>query len=85
MLSFIKTFINKMETEDSTVVLGFMKRFIDRYKWRELDDGYYRTFDTRSVYELIDGNQVENLEDEMIFNINYNFYNLLLKLIKIPL
>lgn len=89
MLKFINTFIHKMETEDPDVVLGFTKRFIDKYKWRKLEVGYYRTFDHRSMYMMNDdsGELYENYfeEDKDDIDITYNYFMILLKLIQIPL
>lgn len=89
MIKFIKSFFLRMETEDNENVIKFAKRFIDRYKRKELEVGYYRTFDYRSIIELIDNNEEiykDYWEDKKAdIDISYNFYNILLKLIQIPL
>ena len=85
MIDFISSFIHKMESEQSSSILGFLKRFIDSYKWRELEIGYYRPFNEKSLFELYDGTEVSSYDEVMDLNINYNFYNILLQLIKIPL
>lgn len=88
MLSIINKFFNKMEVKDETDVIDYMRRFIDKYKRKELDVGYYRRFDGKSDFDV-------NLPDDIyIFNpeihkdyidISYNLQNVLIKLIKIPL
>lgn len=89
MISFIKKFFEKMETEsDPCNVIEFVKRFIDRYKKFELDVGYYREFNPKSEYHLVNDSTVfmeyweEQKED---LDITYNYFNILMKLIKIPL
>lgn len=89
MIKFIKSFFLKMETEDEETVIKFTKRFIDRYKKKELEVGYYRTFDYRSEIELLTDTEVvykdywEDKKEDI--NISYNYFNILLKLIQIPL
>lgn len=89
MIAFIKRFIRKMETSTPNETIGFTKRFLDKYKRRELEVGYYRTFDSRSKFELLD--ETEGLydnyfeEDKFDLDITYNYFNILLKLIQIPL
>jgi hypothetical protein len=89
MIDFIKKFINRMETESALDVITFTKRFIDKYKRKELAIGYYRTFDSRSKYMMLD--ETEGLyqnyfeEDKDDVDITYNYFNILLKLIQIPL
>ena len=89
MLKFIKLFIKKMETEDPETVIGFTKRFINKYKRRELEVGYYRTLDHRSMYMMNDGSGelYENYfeEDKWDLDISYNYFSILLKLVQIPL
>lgn len=89
MIDFIKKFFNKMETESKIEVIDFTKRFIDKYKRKELDIGYYRSFDSHSSFKLLDVSDMEFMDmdnsklDEI--DISYNFYNILLKLIQIPI
>lgn len=87
MILFLKKYFYFMETGDKTSILQFMRRFIDKYKNRKLDIGYYRNFNTRSDYSVINEDDViymdyENLDE---IDISYNFFNILLKLLKIPL
>ena len=90
MIKFIKSFIRKMETEKPEVVIDFTKRFITQYKRKELEVEYYRSFNHESCYRLIDEESEdifydywEEYKDEL--DISYNFHNVLLKLIQIPL
>ena len=88
MIKFIKQFFEKMETDEVDKVLGFLRRFIDRYKARELPIEYYRRFDRDPKFDTFDSSLVfyeyweENKED---LDISYNYNNVLLKLVKIPL
>ena len=77
MLKFLKQFFYKMETTSDTEVLEFLKRFIDKYKRKELEEGYYRRFDANSNFEI--------MPDSEEINISYNFNHILLKLVQIPL
>lgn len=89
MLKFIKLFFNKMETEDDTTVIEFMKRYITKYKRKELEVGYYRQFNHESNFILLNNDTDtfmdywEDSKDEL--DISYNFHEILLKLIQIPL
>ena len=89
MIDFMKRFFSKMQTSDKTSVLQFMRRFVDKYKRRELEMGYYRNFNIVSdftsinepdvVYMDYDSSAIEDID------ISYNYFNILLKLLKIPL
>lgn len=88
MIHFLKLFFKKMESEDRTTVIGFTRRFIDKYKRRELEVGYYRQFDAKSEFHVLgsDDKYMEFWEeDKDELDISYNFLNVLIKLIKIPL
>lgn len=92
MLDIINKFINKCETSTSENSLEFLKRMVSKYKRRELDFGYYRTFDNRSVFEVDVGPEIVlypelhgvNMDNKELL-IDYNFRNIFLKLFKIPL
>lgn len=88
MIKFINLYFHKMETEDDTTVIEFMRRFISKYKRRELEVGYYRQFNHESNYILLGSSDTfmdywEDSKDEL--DISYNFHKVLLKLIQIPL
>lgn len=89
MISFINLFFRKMETTTQEATIEFCRRFISKYKRKELEVGYYRTFNSNSHYILNDGsgdtfNEYWE-EDKDDLDISYNFHNILLKLIQIPL
>ena len=77
-----------MEKNTSGNTLEFLRRFIDKYKRRELEIGYYRKFNQESDFNIV-GDDTTYMqyweEDKNNVDITYNFYNVLLKLIKIPL
>ena len=83
MIKFITHFIKSVESGDSISTIRFIRNFIDDYKWKELDVGYYRTFDNKSVFKVI-GEDVEydRYYEKDNLDITYNFY-IILKLLKI--
>ena len=87
IIKFIKTYFNKIETEDSKSVLNYVRRYIDKYKNKELEVGYYRTFDKRSVIEFNDYVDsyvlTESIKNDI--DIRFNLFNVFIKLIKIPI
>jgi hypothetical protein len=88
LLKFINLYFKKMETSDSPAVIEFTRNFIDKYKARELSLGYYRNFNIKSDFVIYnDDNRYMNYweEDKDQVDISYNYFNILLKLIKIPL
>lgn len=90
MLDFFLKAFRHFETSDIQTQFNFLKRFIDKYKHLQLEVGYYREFDREGIIRLSDSNETY---DEEIFipyehkqehiNIDYNFFNILLPLIKI--
>ena len=86
-ISFINDFCNKMETNKPYQVLGFLRRFSDKYKRRELPVGYYREFNVMSKFRAMDGTEFDEYWEDGAedLNITYNFFNLIIKLIQIPL
>lgn len=88
MIKFLKMYFRKMETDDNISVIDFMKRFITKYKNYELDVGYYRTFDHKSIFTLLNSEDIFEEyweEDKEDLDISYNYFNILIKLIQIPL
>ncbi len=88
MIKFIKSYFNKLETSATEDVIEYVRNFIDRYKSLDLDVGYYRNFNIKSDYTIIndDTSYMTYWEDQKSdIDISYNYYNLLLKLIKVPL
>lgn len=88
MIKTINKFFSKMESEDPIHVIDYLRRFIDQYKRKELDTGYYRKFDSRSDFDLIDipGDSFIFSPDihKKYIDIQYNLMEVLIKLIKIP-
>lgn len=87
MLDFISKWFHKMETEHPEEVIRYTRKFIDRYKRRELGVNYYRRFDRDAMIYLNDGTRYEEYWDEKVCDVEilYNLYNVLIKLVKIPL
>ena len=86
MLKFLNKYFNKMETDNVSSTLSWFMRFLTKYKNKELEVGYYRTFDDRSIIEMDDVDTMtfvfENETSDNI-DIRYNYFNILLKLAKI--
>lgn len=53
--NFIHEVIRRVEEGDRLEVNEYIMNFWDRYKWRELDSGYYREFNPRSDFHYLDG------------------------------
>lgn len=88
LLNFINLYFKKMETSDNNEVIVFTRHFIDKYKRRELDVGYYRNFNIKSDFTVYndENTYMEYWDnDKESLDISYNYFNILLKLIKIPL
>ena len=88
LIKFINLYFKKMETSDNKDVIIFLRHFIDKYKNRELDVGYYRNFNHESNFTVFNDDNIYMEywdEDKMSLDISYNYFNILLKLIKIPL
>lgn len=85
LIKFISQFIKSVEIGNNIATIKMLKKFIDSYKWKELDIEYYRTFDNKSVFKII-GEDVEydRYYDKDDLDITYNFY-IILKLLKIVL
>lgn len=89
MINFIKKYFKKMEYGDKEEQLKFIRMFIDKYKRKELEVGYYRTFDRNSIFQVNDNSGIsfdEYWEDKKEnLDISYNFYRILVPFSKIPL
>lgn len=89
MCDFLKTLCRHLEQSSRQTQLGFLKRFVDKYKWRQLDVGYYREFSPSSIIRLGDADETYDneifipYEDKVAHvDINYNFNKILCPLIK---
>jgi hypothetical protein len=87
MVKFLNNYFRKAETSDRVCIINYVRKYIDKYKRKELEAGYYRTFDKRSVIEFINENDSYVLSDSIKDNIDirFNLFNIFIKLIKIPL
>ena len=85
LINFISRYIKSVESGDTISSIKLIKKFIDQYKWKELDIGYYRTFDNRSVFKIINEDiEYDKYYEKDDLDITYNFH-LILKLLKIIL
>lgn len=90
MIDFLKTLFRHLETSEKQTQINYLKRFIDKYKHRQLEVGYYREFNQESIIRLTGR---EETYDEEVFipfvnkqpalNIDYNFVNILLPIVQI--
>ena len=86
MIDFIKRFLDKISTESKETVLGFLKRFSDKYKCGDVSIGYYREFNERSQYNTSKGYVNDDIDAMMNeINIEYNMINVIIPLIKMVL
>ena len=87
MIEFLNQYFNKMETQSKSSVLQWLKRFLSKYKFKRLEVGYYRSFDDRSIVINSDDSGGFVFEDGFSdsIDISYNYFNILLKLIKISI
>lgn len=92
MLEFFRTLFKHIETSPKATQIHYVRRFVDKYKRRELEVGYYREFNQDSIIRL--NNRTETYDDEVFIpfedkqpelNIDYNFFNILLPIVKILL
>lgn len=89
MMRFFGILFEKLETADMRSRLLFIKRFIDKYKTLQLEVGYYREFNGNSIIRMNDSDitydniafiPYEHKHDHI--NIDYNFFNILLPIVK---
>ena len=90
MLDFLACVFYKYERGDMSDVLVYLRKFISKYKHLKLEVGYYREFNQQSIIRLTDSDETY---DDGIFipyehkhehiDIDYNFFNILLPLVKI--
>ena len=86
MLDIINKFFKSMEKKSIDKTISMMRRFIDKYKAKELPLNYYRRFDSFSEFQVIidqDFYDENNISVDDI-DIGYNLL-ILLKLIKVCL
>ena len=88
LVHFIHLYFKKMECDEPVAVLEFIRKFIDKYKRRELSVGYYRRFERDAYFQLINDDSKyyeywEENKDEL--DITYNYFEVFIKLAKILL
>lgn len=88
MLDFIWTLMSKMAFDDRDTTIKYMVHFMNEYKFRRLDPGYYRMLSTTPLYPIIINGEVQ-MVDEIgksyisICDISYNYTDILVPLLKI--
>lgn len=88
VLKFLGNYFHHIETSEKEETLRFLRRFADRYKSYELDVGYYRTFDGDSIFIEKEGELIYDEyweEKKRNLDIRYNYFYLLIPLIKLSL
>lgn len=88
LIHFIHLYFKKMECDEPAASLEFIRKFIDKYKRRELNVGYYRRFERDPYFQIINDDSKyyeywEENKDEI--DITYNYFEVFIKLAKIPL
>ena len=88
MIKFIWSLISKMAFDDRYSAIKFIVKFMNNYKTRNLDVGYYRMFNSTPLYPVvINGEQqlVESIGKEYLeyCDISYNYTNLLVPLLNL--
>lgn len=83
-LKFLVTFFHKAETEPGDRILRYLRTMIDRYKELSLPMDYYREFNSRSSYVVLNGETYGDYweEEKENLDIHYN-YQILCNLCKI--
>ena len=91
MLGFFRTLFKHLETSSREIQISYLRRFIDKYKLCRLDLGYYREFNSASVFRVHDSSTTYDNEaflPENVFDmldIDYNFSEIILPIVKIML
>ena len=89
MNNFFILLFKHLETSSKRTLFGYIKRFVYKYKTRQLDVNYYREYDQESLFRLVDSDEVyddatfipyDNREEYL--DIDYNFFNYILPIIK---
>lgn len=88
LVSFLRQFCYFMETDTKENTIKWFRRFVDKYKQKELPLGYYRRFQQDAYFDILgdDSKYYEYWEDKVDeVDITFNYFNLLTYLAKIPL
>ena len=83
----ILKFISYLASFDEEGARKYIVSVIDKYKYGELDPGYYRTYDNKAGYQMIINGEVhviENIGPSQILatNIGYNFNEILVPMLR---
>lgn len=89
LISYIKTCFRNFEISSKETQLRVMKRFIDKYKRRELDVGYYREFNMFSKFREMNNDDYlfnQYWEDKVFdLDISYNYINIVIPILNIAI
>lgn len=88
MLKFIWTLMSKMAFDDRISAIKYIVRFMNDYKFRRLNAGYYRMFNSTPMYPLMINGEVQIVEEignDYIdqCDIAYNYTDVLVPLLKL--
>jgi hypothetical protein len=92
MLKFFKILFRHLEISPRKTLNRYIANFIDRYKNLQLEVGYYREFNQMSIIRLNDSDETydndifipyENKHEHLL--IDYNFFEILLPIVKLIL
>jgi len=88
MSDIIRTYFRYMEEKSKNETLSYLSKICTKYKWKEMKLGYYREYNTLSQIKFTD--DAMYVYDEMDtpsdgIDITYNYFNILIRLIKVSL
>jgi hypothetical protein len=88
MSNIICTYFKYMEERSSKDALSYLSKICTKYKWKDMKLGFYREFNTLSKLRFTDEEMYVHNEMDMPadgIDITYNYFNILLRLIKVSL
>lgn len=91
MNNFIKLMCKHIETSTEHIQLRYIRRFIDKYKRLELPVGYYRQYDKKSYFELLENEDNHTRYDSYWedrkedLDISYNYLNIIIPMLNLLL
>ena len=88
LLDFLFKFLKMVETAQQKQIVSNLVQFANYYKRRELDVGYYREFNSDSLFKLDrsfigDLIGVQNVDSTEGIDISYNYMKIIVPLIKL--
>lgn len=89
MNNFIMLMCKHIETSTEHIQLRYIRRFIDKYKMLELPVNYYRQYDKKSHFELLEGGDDnfpydsywEDKKEDL--DISYNYLNIIIPMLNL--